>query len=174
MADFYFQWNGDAVLAQVMEAVDDRLVALGGFVVNHMQGYAPVDTGMLRAGIHDTFDKSTHTLYVYSEAPYSVYQEFGTRHIPPHPFMRPTILDVGPTWMGMPIEWELILNPPAQISEPLRATTSGFRLPRRQRLTAGQEAHVRKNLIPASKSFADKFKRRGIGFKVIGPKRRHH
>lgn len=155
-----------------MEAVDERMVALGGFVVSHMQGYAPVDTGTLKAGIHDDYDYASHTLYIYSPATYSVYQEFGTRHIPPHPYMRPTILDVGPTWMGMPIEWELALRPPTQISEPLRATTGGFRLPRSQKLTAAQAEHVRKNLSPVSRSFAGKFKRRGIGFKVTGPKRK--
>jgi hypothetical protein len=172
MSDFDFSWNGDEIEREVMEAIDDRMVALGGFIVEHMQGYSPVDTGAMRAGMHDQYDYATHTLYVYSPASQSVWQEFGTRNMKPHPYMRPTILDVGPTWMGMPIEWELALRPPAQISEPLRATSSGFRLPRSQKLTAAQTEHVRKNLSPVSRSFAGKFKRRGIGFKVVGPKRK--
>ena len=168
--NFDFQWLGDEFAEKAMTAIDNSLIRLGGFLVERMESYAAVDTGTMKAGIHDKYDFSTHTLIVADPVPWSVWQEFGTRYTKPHPFFRPAILDVGPTWEGIPIDFTLIIHPPAQMSEPLRATTSGFRLPKKQKLSAGQLAHVKKHLIPTSRKFAAKFKRRKIGFKVQGPK----
>ncbi len=162
-------WNGPAVYDQVMAAVDRELAQIGGFLVDHMQMYAPVESGNLKAGIHEVVDTNIHAVTVYIPAPYSVYQELGTRYISPHPFIRPAILDAVAVWDLKDVT--IILHPPPQKSEPLRATTSGFKLPRHQQLTAQQVMHVRTNLRPVSKSFAGKFKRRGVKFKIIGPKR---
>lgn len=167
MADMQFDWRGPEVQAQVIARVDQELIRIGTFAVGRMQAYAPVDTGRLRTGIHDQFDAATHTLTVYSPAPYSVYQEFGTRFIKPHPYIRPAIDELTARWSFANVE--LILRPPGQISEPIRATTSGFRLPRRQPLTAEQTAHVRKHLTSVSRKYARKFRRRGVSYKVTGP-----
>jgi hypothetical protein len=170
VSDFNFEWNGDEVERAVMARVDQELMKLGGFLVDHMQGYAPRDTGALAAGIHDTYDFSTHTLTVVIPAPYAVYHEFGTRFIRPHPFARPSIIDAAAIWNITDVLF--YLNAPSQISEPLIATATGFRLPRKQKLTAKQVSHVRKNLIPTSRNLAAKFKRRGMGFRVVGPERK--
>jgi hypothetical protein len=168
VADFDFHWN-DSWADEAIQELDTKLAALGGGLVESMQHYAPLDTGDLRNSIADHYDAATHTLTIYIGMGYGVYQEFGTRFIPPHPFIRPAILDFTPTFQAWGLSGTLTINPPPQMSEPLRATTSGFRLPKKQKLTAGQLAHVRKHLIPTSRKFASKFKRRKIGFKVQGP-----
>ena len=169
MADFDFNWNGDAVEAEVINLLHRDMAGLGGFLVSHMQGYAPVDTGFLQTSIADHYDPSTFTLTIAVGAPYAVYPEFGTRFMTPHPYIRPTIIDAAAAYPW--IDWDvlLVLHPPSQKSEPLRATTSGFRLPKKQKLTAHQVTHVKKKLVPISRSFANKFKQRKIGFKVKGP-----
>ncbi len=163
-----FQWNGPTVEQQVLARVDQELARMGGFIVNRMQAYAPVDTGNLRTGIHERVDTATHSVTIFIPAFYGIYQEFGTRFIRPHPYARPAIIDAAAIWHFTDVTFYLF--PGAQASEPLRATTSGFKLPRHQKLTAKQEAHVRKHLIPTSRKLAGKFKRRKINFSVVGPK----
>lgn len=164
MSTTTIDWNDAAVQAQVMARVNLELHRMGSFLVPRMQQYAPVDTGALRAGIHETVDETAHTLTVHIPAPYAIYQEFGTRFIKPHPYARPAILDAMAYWPITHVEF--ILHPAPQRSEPLIASASGFRLPRRQKLTAAQESHVRKHLIPTSKKLAATFRRRGAKFTV--------
>jgi hypothetical protein len=174
-SNFDFEWLGDEVAAKVIAEVDNSLVRLGGFLVQQMEQYVAVASGTLKESFRDHFDPSTHTLTVFIPVFYGVYQEFGTRYMAPHPYIRPSIIDVGPQWEGIPIDWTLIIHPAIQQhqrSEPLRATTTGFLLPKRQKLTPGQRTHVHKKLIPVSRRFAHGFKEKGIGFKVVGPKRR--
>ena len=168
MANFDFHWD-DGVEQSVIQELDTKLAALGGGIVESMQHYAPFKTGALRDSIADHYDAATHTLTIYIGMGYGVYQEFGTRFIPPHPFIRPAILDYSPTFQAWGLSGTLLIHPPTQASEPLRATTSGFRLPKKQKLTAHQVTHVKKKLVPISRSFANEFKRRKIGFKVKGP-----
>ena len=158
----------DAATAQMLARVDQELGQMGGFIVSRMQQYAPVDTGLLRSSIHDKVDTADHSLTVFIPPFYGIYQEFGTRFIRPHPYARPAILDAHQRWEFSDVTF--YLHPAAQLSEPLRATTSGFRLPQHQKLTASQEAHVRKHLIPTSRRIAGQFRRRKIAFSVIGPK----
>jgi hypothetical protein len=172
VADFDFTWNGQQIEAEVLNLLHRDMAAIGGFLAGHMQAYAPVNTGFLRTSIADSYNPATFTLTLMVGAPYAVYPEFGTRFMTPHPYIRPTIIDAAAAYPW--IEWDVLLqlNPPNQKSEPLRATTSGFQLPKHQKLTAAQLKHVKTKLRPVSRSFATKFKRRGIAFKVQGPKRR--
>src|ERR1700744_3702411 len=169
MADFDFRWNGAAVEQEVLNLLHQDMRGLGGFLSGHMQQYAPVDTGLLRSSITDSYDPGSFTLTIMVGAPYSVYVELGTRFQAPHPYIRPTIIDAAAAYPW--IDWDvlLVLNPPPQRSEPLRATTGVFRLPKHQKLTAQQVHHVNTKLRPVSRQFASKFKRRGIGFNVRGP-----
>lgn len=148
------------------------MAALGGFLVGHMQQYAPVDTGALKLSMADQYDPSTFTLYISIGMPYAVYQEFGTRNIPPHPFIRPTIIDAAAAYPW--IEWDVLLNLNPVIVSPshLKASASGFRVPKSARLTAKQLAHVNTVLRPTSKRLAGQIRRAGVAFKVAGPKRR--
>lgn len=51
--------------------------------------------GKLRASIENHTEEDGNTLrgYVYTEVPYSMPQEFGTRHHSAHPFMRPALYE---------------------------------------------------------------------------------
>lgn len=168
MADFDFKWN-DSWATEAIQELDSKLAMFGGQLASAMQAFAPVDTGMLRTSIADSYDTSTHTLTIYIGMGYGVWQEFGTRFAKPHPFIRPAILEYAQVFQAWGLSAELLIHPPAQLSEPLRATTSGFRLPKHQKLTAAQTKHVNTKLRPTSRKFAAKFKRAGIGFKVVGP-----
>ncbi len=170
MADAYqFDWRGPQVEAEVLNLLHADMVGLGGFLVGHMQTYAPVRTGELRLGISDQYDPTTFTLTITIMAPYAVYVEFGTRNTFPHPYIRPTILDAAAAYPW--IDWEVLLNLHPMIVSPshLRASASGFRIPKSAKLTAKQLHHVQTVLRPTSRKFAGQFRRRKIGFKVKGP-----
>ncbi len=68
----------------------DRLLSDGALVVAaDAQGFAPVDTGRLRASI--TTDKTGELDYeVSTDVNYAVHQEYGTRYQPGKAFMRPS------------------------------------------------------------------------------------
>ncbi len=68
----------------------DRLLADGAFMVAaDAQGFAPVDTGRLRAAI-STRKSGTLSYEVYNDTNYAVHQEYGTRYQPGTAFMRPS------------------------------------------------------------------------------------
>lgn len=54
---------------------------------------APVDTGRLRSSITHEVGRDGRGLYgsVGSDGAYAMYQEFGTRYVPAHPFLRPAL-----------------------------------------------------------------------------------
>lgn len=51
---------------------------------------APVDTGMLEQNIA-AMPNGPLSATITSHASYSIYQEMGTRKIPPHPYMHPAV-----------------------------------------------------------------------------------
>lgn len=74
-----------------MRMIIAKLAADGQAVA---QTNAPIDTGFLRANILSSFE-TTGVLggvfvgSVFTNVEYAVYQEFGTRFMPPHPFFGP-------------------------------------------------------------------------------------
>lgn len=58
---------------------------------------APVDTGALRNSIHGTMTGETEG-EVAVGVEYGVYQEYGTRYMPAHPFMTPAAEAVRPAF----------------------------------------------------------------------------
>ncbi len=67
----------------------DRLLSDGALMVQaDAQGFAPVDTGRLRAAI-STRKSGTLAYEVYNDTNYSIHQEFGTRYQPGKAHMRP-------------------------------------------------------------------------------------
>jgi HK97 gp10 family phage protein len=168
LADFDFTWN-DGVEQEVLNHLHRDMAGVGGFIVSHMQSYAPVDTGFLVTSMADQYDPATFTLTIMIGAPYAVYPEFGTRYMTPHPYIRPTIIDAAAAYPW--IDWDILLNIHPMVLSPthLRATKSGFRIPKGAGLTPKQLHHVKTVLRPTSKRFAGQFRRRKIGFKVVGP-----
>lgn len=62
-------------LQNIVRASGERLQSLA-------KGFAPVDTGFLRDNISLTLDSGGFKAVISSQAPYAVFQEFGTRHMP--------------------------------------------------------------------------------------------
>jgi HK97 gp10 family phage protein len=60
---------------------------------------APVDTGALRASIHGEMTGDTEG-QVTTGVDYAVFQEYGTRHMPAHPFMTPAAEAVRPSFIA--------------------------------------------------------------------------
>ena len=58
----------------------------------HAKARAPVDTGALKGGINANGDGKEWR--VDSPAEYSIFQEFGTRFQPAHPFLVPALMQV--------------------------------------------------------------------------------
>lgn len=73
-------------------------------VVKGAQDRAPVDTGRLRDGIHREGGGMEAT--VVSEAPYSVFQEYGTSRMGAHPFFWPALEAERPIYLAA---WRSIL-----------------------------------------------------------------
>lgn len=62
------------------------------YVAKQAREYAHVITGYMRDHIRAKKTGDT-TAEVRAEAPYSAYEEFGTRYRPAHPFIRPAMAD---------------------------------------------------------------------------------
>lgn len=93
--------NGNASKA-MDECMKGGTLALAMQIIAQAKALAPVDTGALRSSLgyktHDgKGDLATDMLLkpgqaaVGSMLEYAVYQEFGTRYIPPQPYLRPAI-----------------------------------------------------------------------------------
>ena len=75
---------------KIQKEAGDTIVNTGLRVEKRAKSNAPVDTGYLKAHIKS---ERTGTLSadITSSAEYSIYNEFGTRKMSPHPYMRPAI-----------------------------------------------------------------------------------
>ncbi len=163
-----FDWRGALVKKMMFDKANNELGKLSRFVLRGMQMKAPVKTGHLRESMSYDHDLINGVSTFLIPPFYGVYQEFGTRHMRPHPFIRPTLLEAGSIWHFKAVLIQI--RPAAQRSEPLKATTSGFKRPKTQKLTWKQEKHVRHHLVGASKYYAHQMKRQGIKYRITGPK----
>ncbi len=77
----------DAVKAGIPGAVQIAAVNIS----SKAKDLSPVDTGNLRNSISYRQGNRPNEMIVGANAPYAIYQEFGTRNMPPQPFMRPAI-----------------------------------------------------------------------------------
>lgn len=102
MADVKFTSNRAAVLAAVSAANSRALEIMGGKAESYAKQLAPVDTGNLRNSItHQQVDGNTEIIATNVE--YAPFQEFGTRYIKAHPFLRPAAENHGPEYKAI---WE--------------------------------------------------------------------
>ncbi len=142
-----FYWNGYTIQEDIGRRITAQMLHLGRQVVQVAKMYAPKKTGRLAASISFDWNQADFTLVFLVDAPYGMFQEFGTRHIRPHPYMRPALLsNTAGDIYGFNLEMAFANLPP--IRAPLVAEAGGFHLP--SNLSARQLAHVRKHLIPTS------------------------
>jgi hypothetical protein len=90
------QWNP---LTWLDRLIEQRMHIAGQAMVGMAKVFAAEDTGYMKAHIYYTYAPDTKTLTLHSDAHYSIYQEFGTFQMPPHPFMRPALNAVGPSFL---------------------------------------------------------------------------
>lgn len=99
------KFKGDLVLEAALESAEKEVrnqvlevltkTAESGKV--RAKYYAPVDTGFLKANIvTDLSGLSELNAKIHSKAPYSGFQEYGTRFMAAQPFMRPALKDIEP------------------------------------------------------------------------------
>lgn len=151
---FSFRWLGDQVMAFVDRKVEDRLFATGERVVARARQLAPVDTGALRESIGFVVAGSglRRTLSIQVGMPYGIYQEYGTRNIPPHPFIRPALLEMGRMW-GIDLNLSFAHAGP-RTWQGIHHTREGrYVVPsaiQPKPLTSKQRHHVETRLIPSA------------------------
>lgn len=143
-------WLGDKVADALFGEIDRRLTQAGEAWQTQAQSLAPVKTGALRSSLY--YRVEARTLVVGVGVPYGIFQEFGTRNVPPHPYMRPALNDLGRMlgaelgmefnmggggpWQGLYAHGGTFVEPSAIQPRPL---------------TGRQRAHVRSSLMPTSK-----------------------
>ena len=92
-----FKHAGELVAGLVEAAGLPIIESTGEAIVTFAQEIAPEETGELRDSIKvqgSGIDERGPWVDVGSTEPYAMYQEFGTEHNAPHPFMRPAIAAV--------------------------------------------------------------------------------
>ncbi len=128
-------------------------------MVARAQALAPFKSGALRGSIRYEVSgggggvrlglgglyTAGKTLIIEVGVPYGIFQEFGTRHIRPHPYIRPALNEIGRIFGA---ELGIQFNTPTYGS-PVYAHQAGFTHPKH--LTNRQKAHIATHLLPASK-----------------------
>jgi HK97 gp10 family phage protein len=163
------RWGGQKIQDIINERIDNNLYETGEVVVAKARQLAPVDTGALRDSIdyiilHNE-GQGRSELRIMIGVSYGIYQEFGTRNIPPHPFIRPALLEARRIW-GFDLNVNFAgTGYSAATGGPwhgLLATTgrghrvAGFAAsasPRWKPLTERQKLHVERKLIPSIKQW---------------------
>lgn len=145
-----FNWAGDKIRAAIYGNIDTRMRAAGQAIVARAQALAPQRTGQLRASIGYVYRQQDHTLQIYADAMYAIFVEYGTRHMVPHPYIRPALLEAGRLF-GINLEIGFANVP--HINAPILAHPGGkqqvlFSTP--ANLSAKQLRHVRKHLVRTS------------------------
>jgi hypothetical protein len=148
-----FQWFGQRVTDALLGDIDMRLRQAGEAVVAEARALAPVRTGALRSSIHYTV--ADRTLVIGVEVPWGVFQEFGTRFMRPHPYLRPALAAAGRVFGGsIEMDFASIGASSAAGWQGIHAVGAGFVVPsgiQPRPLTRAQHEHVRKHLMPVSK-----------------------
>lgn len=160
-------WNGNGATAYIKAQINAQLALIGVFLTARMKQLAPFRTGFLRNSIFFKHDVANMIVTVYIPPFYAIYVEFGTRWMKAVGFVRQAVLEMCSKWNVKAVDIHIF--PRSQIREPLRAYTAGYHLPRVQKLTRREAAHVARHLIPMAEHYAKQFKARGVKFKVKGP-----
>lgn len=156
------RWGGKKIQEVINSLIERKLYETGEIVVEAARRLAPVDTGALRESIDYIViygeDDDRSELRITIGMFYGIFQEFGTRNIPPHPFIRPALLEAKRVW-GFDLNvnfapvtsgtWHGLYamtgkaHPRAMMVGPSRT----------QGLTMRQRHHVERRLIPSIKQW---------------------
>jgi len=156
-ANIAFEWLGQKILHKIDEDIDRRMHAAGRKIVAKARSLAPVDTGALRDSIDYLvmYNESggRHELLIQVGMPYGIFQEFGTRNIPPHPYIRPALnevrafgFDIGMDFQSSELPWPGLL---ARTGPGGAGFEKPISHPGWKPLTAKQQHHLEHVLTPS-------------------------
>lgn len=137
-----FNWSGEAVVDEVHRRIAANMLEMADRVVSMAEQFAPKRTGALATSIGYDWNYQDLTIVFTVGVDYGIFQEFGTRNMPPHPYLRPAINQVGPIY-GFNVEMAFLNTP--EYNQPVLAVGSGFRSP--PGLSDRQKARVRENEV---------------------------
>lgn len=89
-------WNPTKWLDSLIE---QRMLIAGQSMVAVAKSLAAVDTGQMRDSVYATYQPETKTLTLHADAPWSIYNEYGTHKMSPRPFLRPALNAAGPAFL---------------------------------------------------------------------------
>lgn len=150
-------WLGQQFLGWVDSKVNDQLVRTGQRIMQRAKQLAPVRTGALRDSIDYTITRTgrARTLHIEVGMYYGIFQEFGTRNIRPHPFVRPALLEASRIWgAGISMDFAASGSAPwqgmyyMQHRRQARYVVPSSLQPRP--LTRAQHLHVQRHLVPSA------------------------
>lgn len=143
------EWNGHQVIDEIHARLLGALNQMASQVVSIAESLAPKRTGRLATSITADVNPADLSVTFHVGAPYGVFQEFGTRNIPPHPYLRPALNHVFSQVFGF--NTAMSFDAP-HINSPLLANAGGFDVPNGV-LSARQKRHVNERLLPTSKRY---------------------
>lgn len=137
-----FNWDS----AKVEQVIHDRLrvqmLQMADRVVQLAESFAPRKTGRLATSIGYDWNDAELTVVFTVGASYGIFQEYGTRNMPPHAYLRPAINQVGPIY-GFNVEMAFLNTP--EYSQPVLAVGNTFSIPKT--LSHRQRARVKENRL---------------------------
>lgn len=135
-----FNWDAAAVIDDVHARIAANMLEMADRVVSLAESFAPKKTTRLAQSIGYDWNYQDLTIVFTVGVDYGIFQEYGTRNMPPHPYLRPAINLVGPIY-GFHVEMVFVNTP--EYNQPVLAVGSRFATP--PTLSAKQEARVREN-----------------------------
>lgn len=135
-----FNWDAAAVIDEVHARIAANMLEMADRVVSLAESFAPKKTTRLAQSIGYDWNYQDLTIVFTVGVDYGIFQEYGTRNMPPHPYLRPAINQVGPIY-GFHVEMAFLNTP--EYNQPVLAVGSRFATP--PTLSAKQEARVREN-----------------------------
>jgi HK97 gp10 family phage protein len=146
-----FNWNGEAVVDEVHARIAHNMLEMADRVVNLAESFAPRETGYLATSIGYDWNYQDLTTVFTVGAPYGIFQEYGTRNMPPHAYLRPAINQVGPIY-GFNVEMAFLNTP--EYNQPVLAVGARFQIP--STLNARQRARIKENRLQSNKYYHSK------------------
>lgn len=142
-------------------AVRAYVERIGEGITQEARRLAPVDTGFLRSTIDWAIvgeGIQGMVLHVFVGAPYGIFQEFGTRKMRAHPFLRPAINQAGSRFISTEMAFAGLAGSGPKggwqgLRADLRRGKERFRGPRGSQLSAREKAHIRNVLTPGLRKY---------------------
>lgn len=142
-----FQWNGHLIMDEIHVRLRNDMLDRAQKTVASAQMLAPKKTTRLAQSIGFDWNDADLSVTFTVGVEYGIFQEYGTRNMMPHPYLRPAINAHWSQLFGYNTEMAF-LNTPVY-NKPLMATGGTFRLPKGV-LTQKQKQHITNHLIPRS------------------------